>query len=500
MTARRNTLTSVKTAKPQPGSYIPPELEKEFEAQTYALLRERFLWFSGILAGLSILSLLLGIIFTFAGPSLLYMIFDVAPDETKRQLLPKIVVIALLLLGFALYATCFMVAKQRRVPRERFLHLTFALVVCDGLLQTFAMYLPGGFSLGIFGIGFTHFLACCFLPWTPKQAIQPLIPVLGVWAILKLTVGDAGFAAGLVQVSFALLVGVPGVLLCMIRHTRRAEMFERAYLYRRYRDVRRELYDARRIHEALFPKPIEDGPVRVVYRYEPMQQIGGDYFFAFQTRVNDADHLSVVLLDVTGHGILAALTVNRIYGELSRIFAERPDITPAEVLRTLNRYTHLTLAPHSVYVTALCARVDPTTNTLHYANGGHPPAYLKRSDGTVQELVSTTFLLGPCDDQDYDPGAIEVCMMPGDVLLAYTDGVIESRGLDGKLWGLAGIRNAMQTHRCVPGTWAQRIIDDVESHRLGPAEDDTLVVEIWRAVEVPHGAHSPNRERMVVSA
>jgi serine phosphatase RsbU (regulator of sigma subunit) len=469
-------------ASKAPPSHVPAELHAEFEAHTRALLRTRFLWFSGILTGLGVFLLVLWIIVEFAGPGLLYLLANVTPDSAKqREWWPMVLITIVSLLAIATYATCFFIAKKKPMPQERFLQLTYLLVVCDGLLHVVPNSLPRGETagLGIWGFAFTHFLACCFLPWTIRQALQPLLLVFGVWALLKLAVGEGGFGMRFTQIAWAPLLFLPALGVVWMMHARRAQTFERQFLYRRYRDVRRELYDARRIHEALFPQPITTGPVRVRYKYEPMQQIGGDYFFAFQSSHGTGGALSVVLLDVTGHGILAALTVNRIYGELSRIFAERPGVSPAEVLRTLNRYANLTLAPHSVYVTAMCARVDPASNTLLYANGGHPPAYLRRTDGSVEELVATTFLLGPCPDTEYDPGCLEVAMHPGDSLIAYTDGVIEARGHAGKQWGLAGIRHAVRD-RIDCGSWANSLIKQVEDHRIGPAEDDTLVVEVWR--------------------
>ncbi len=452
--------------------HVPSELHAEFEAQTHALLRSRFLWFAGILTGLGAFLMVLALIAQFAAPGILYAIAKVKPDaEQQRHWWPIVFTMVVSLLAVATYASCFFIAKTKALPKERFLQLTYLLVVCDGLLHVGAGHVPGGAGagLGIWGFAFTHFLACCFLPWTFRQAVQPVLLVFGVWALLKLFMGDGGLGVRFFQIAWAPLLFGPALALVYFMHTRRADAFERQFLYRRYRDVRRELYDARRIHEALFPAQISSGPFRVRYKYEPMQQIGGDYFFAFQSQGGSGGPaLSVVLLDVTGHGILAALTVNRIYGELSRIFAERPDVTPAEVLRTLNRYAHLTLAPHSVYVTAMCARVDPSRNTLLYANGGHPPSYLRRSDGTVEELVATTFLLGPCPDAEYDPGCLEVAMQPGDTLVAYTDGVIEARGHNGKQWGLAGIRHAMNgTVDC--GGWADSLIKQVEKHRFSRA-------------------------------
>src|SRR5207253_7984992 len=138
-------------------------------------------------------------------------------------------------------------------------------------------------------------------------------------------------------------------------------------------------------HEALFPAPIAHGPLRFEYRYQPMLQIGGDYLYSrFSPSTGGAaPAFNLLLMDVTGHGIAAALTVNRLYGEVERLFAEDPHAGPGEVLSALNRYVHLTLATHSVYVTALCLRIDQHSGTLEYASGGHPPAFLCAVNGTI---------------------------------------------------------------------------------------------------------------------
>jgi serine phosphatase RsbU (regulator of sigma subunit) len=360
---------------------------------------------------------------------------------------------------------------------EQFLRLTYLLVVVDGLLQVGLGHLPMGESMGIVGVFITHFLACCFLPWTPRQAIMPLIPVLLVWAVLHMTLSSSPMVLRTLGLIMGPLVGMPGVLLCMVRHSRRYELAERAFFYKRYRDVRRELVDARRIHEALFPREITQGPVQLSYRYEPMQQIGGDFLFAHQ---NGTGKLNVVLLDVTGHGILAALTVNRIWGELTRIMAERPDIKPGELLCLLNRYAHLTLAPHSVYLTALCMQIDPDRDELLYASGGHPPAFVVRADGSLEELFSTTFVLGACSGEDFEDGAAHVPFLPGDRLVAYTDGITETLASNGRLLGLEGLRAIMRDVALRRGPLADAVLGAADSRRVGARADDTLVVELRR--------------------
>lgn len=185
-------------------------------------------------------------------------------------------------------------------------------------------------------------------------------------------------------------------------------------------------------------------------------------------------------MDVTGHGIPAALTVNRLYGELKRIFAENPGASPGVVLRLLNSYVHLTLSSHAVFVTALCLRVDCRSDTLEYASGGHPPAFLRCSDGTIDRLDSTTFVLGVVLGEEFDPEQRTLKFGAGDCLIAYTDGAIEARGKSGRYLGVAGMQRIVAGSP-IDGDWPTTILRAVEQHRHGPSCDDTLVIELYRA-------------------
>lgn len=532
-----------------PTSAYTSDFRQAFEAETESLLRRRFLWFTGVVGGLRLFMWLvpLGVSLTAAwmgtrrGSGVL--------ESPVWWLGGPIAVLA--------YVLCSWLARRRRYSLERFLKLTYWVVVLDGLVYLATNYIDPALSLGLIGVMLTHALACGFLPWSPRQAVRPLIPLLGTSLLIgafavmfggtpsrgvtpppggpprvgfststapfELNVdpsapppvtplpaaepatfvgpptppapaaapkGEDGptFQGLIWRTLFSPLIGVPGVALCWLRQSRRFETYKLRFFQSRYGEVRRELIDARKIHEALFPAPMVDGPVRFTYVYEPMRQIGGDYLYACWTRSSAADGedratLSVVLMDVTGHGIPAALTVNRLHGELQRVFAEQPDIGPGEVLRLLNRYVHLTLATHSVYVTALCLRVDPARDVLEYASGGHPPAYLRAVDGTIDELSSTAFVLGACAHADFHPDAAVRRFGPGDALIAYTDGALEARGVDGKMIGIAGMRRLVASGRpdAAEG-WAPSILRAVERHRFGPPADDTLVVEVVRPI------------------
>ncbi|MGP1273655.1 MAG: PP2C family protein-serine/threonine phosphatase [Phycisphaerales bacterium] len=477
------------------------EFHAEFEAERARWLRKRALWYLGVSLSLTTLFLVIGVFAIVLG----------APRPTGLLLAYA----AGQAIGVAIYVWAFIHIRRRLMTRERTVHFIYWLIVGVALYTIFLnpaiqlsfassedlrafreaegsrlnsrglAVLVGG--QGVQTIFITHFFAALFIPWTPREAIRPLIPLMSVVGavLLGLAIFGAGWPAILLLVLMP-LVGVPGWLICAWRHGRFRDRFMYRTIKGRYADMKRELVDARRIHEALFPASSTDGAVRFTYCYEPMRQIGGDFLFR---RYGPSEHgpepmLSVAIIDVTGHGIPAALTVNRLHGELERLFAERPDTSPGELLDALNRYVHLTLAEHSVYVTAVCIKVDPNLppeRAMTYASGGHPPAFLRSVDGTIEELGSTAFVLGAVPTEAFDAGEQTVRFGSGDSLIAYTDGATEARDQQGRMLRIEGMLRLVAS----PSTWTDSkpcevILGQVDRHRFGPIADDTLIVEISR--------------------
>lgn len=487
------------------------DFRHEFEAETVNLLRGRFLIFNGVLGGVWAVTLIVALVrlvnaFGASPPVKSETVSSVtsaaaAASKLGWQAIASVVFTAV---AVVVFGVSFWTVRRGRISVKDTLKLTYLLVIVDGALRIVmdTMHVPGGF-FGLWGVLFAHMLASVCLPWSPRQAVYPIVTLILFDAVVYiaslLIMGDKTGTQAIVHFIFSPFVCVPGTTICWIRHSRRLETYKLRFLQRRYGEVRRELVDARRIHEALFPRPCLDGPLRFSYRYEPMRQIGGDYLYAcfsgpiaVQTPTNDmarGGRLNVVIMDVTGHGIPAALTVNRLHGELERVFAEQPDASPGDVLKLLNRYVHLTLASHSVYVTALCVRVDALQSMLEYASGGHPPAFLRAVDGTIHDLASTALVLGAAADVEFHPDPKKMTFGPGDVLVAYTDGAIEARDRAGKMLSIQGFQRWMASMQPDPKVgWPATLLTAVEQYRHGPPADDTLIVEIARPVS---GAGGP---------
>jgi serine phosphatase RsbU (regulator of sigma subunit) len=463
-----------------PNASYTAEFKYEFAAQMGSLLNRRFLWFSGIMGVLGILSL---------GPLLWLLLYTDSLDAYKTEgringdMLGSM---GIFVAWTALYVGAFLYAALKRPPMTRLVWLSVIIVSLDGLINIAMRVFDLPMASGLLGFLISFTIAASFLPWTVRQALIVAGTVMGVNAICRLTPieGSLSWNQFFIVLVSSLFI-LPGFFISWYRASSRLRDSQFHFLQRRYGEVRRELTDARRIHEAMFPAPVTTGEVRFTYRYQPMRQIGGDYLHinACKSKAGEDEAMSVVVLDVTGHGIPAALTVNRLYGELARLYAEDPEIEPGHVLALLNRYVRLTMATHSVFVTGLAVKIDPSHDEMLYANAGHPPAFHIRADGLIDQLDSTTFLLGAVDDETFDSEMHTVRFAPGDRFVAYTDGATEARCSKGKMLGIQGMQGILSSVTAQSeGGWPATVLSAVDHHRGGPPDDDTLVIEIYRPV------------------
>lgn len=474
------------------------EFQHEFRVQTTTLLSRRFRWFTGIMGGLGVIStaLILLVVITQMG--------DTAPEISGEPINGKMFAsLAAFVMWTMLYVGGFIYAWVKKYNVSKLVEMSLGLVIIDGLINIGMRVLDLPFASGWLGFIISFTIATCFLPWTVRQSLTVAGTVFGINALTRLTPIDGAFNLNnFFAVVFSTLFALPGIFITWYRTSSRLRESQFYFLQRRYGEVRQELTDARRIHEAMFPAPMTTGEVRFTYRYQPMRQIGGDYLHINTCPNEDgsAETLSVVVLDVTGHGIPAALTVNRLFGELARLYAEDPFIEPGEVLALLNRYVRLTMASHSVFVTGLVVKIDPSTHKMVYANAGHPPAFHLRADGSIDQIDSTTFLLGAVDDETFDPSTQTREFRPGDRVIAYTDGATEARNREGKMLGIVGMQGILaSTSAQAEGAWPATLLSHVDDHRKGPPDDDTLVIEIYRPLSTskPRPAKSRAKEHTV---
>ncbi len=334
----------------------------------------------------------------------------------------------------------------------------------------------GNIGIGVppvLGTLLIHFIAAMLIPWSPREAIKPILPFVIIYStasILAFITRDSDIKT--VGVMLAVTIGavLPGVGIPWIRQSLFRERFMNRTVRDRYAELSSELSTARRIHDRLFPLPITDGPVRIEFAYEPMRQIGGDILYARRT---SRGTVNLVVIDVTGHGIAAALAVNRLHAELNRLYGLDPDASPSDIIAALNSYVCLTMAADRFFATALSVQLDAGAGTLRWANAGHPPLFLWNKDGTCQTLDSTVIMLGVMEGSDFEPDEQRSAWSPGDVLYAYSDGAIEASAESGRMLAVAGLRDLTSARPS-----AAALLASVRTFRSGPAQDDMLLVRV----------------------
>ncbi len=462
----------------------PLPIASAFEEEIERLLRLRFTWLVSLWLGLIAMQHALG--------AAIYWCMSLVGTSVPMPLaaLSDPVLLAVEVLRLLTLLAALLLVRTRLSSRMAVLRLAYWVLILTGLCsiggaigQEIRLLNTGAMSAGAMAwviviVAMSHFAACALLPWTPSQGIKPLLVLYPAWIITALLVERLTVLHFLTGALLAPSIIALGLLLCWWRISRLRNQVEINQLRRQFTLSRRDLVDARKIHERRFPAPIETGPIRLAYSYEPMRQVGGDFLF---THMPEPDSLSVVLIDVTGHGIPAALTVNRVDGEVQRLYAERPDASPEHVVSLLNRYFHLVMARHSIFATAFICRIRPG-GEMEWVSAGHPPAFIRRNDGSVTALESTAFLLGAVPEEVFDAGMKSTALGVGEVVILYTDGAIEAVDERGRAFGIRGVEQVVRRwSRDVPLDLAHFLPHALGQSRCGATQDDVLITTVTRA-------------------
>jgi PAS domain-containing protein len=222
--------------------------------------------------------------------------------------------------------------------------------------------------------------------------------------------------------------GMPAAVRCVCQDITRWRLGERALKASRVQLERRliaaERHQAIEMQRSILPLP--DGIVtkpglRAAVRYLPAghsARVGGDWY---ETTAIDGEGVFLAIGDVSGHGLTAAAAMARLRNGLSGLaFSGAP---PDRLLGWLNRLTlHW---PTSLTATVLAGRYDPDTRTLTWAQAGHLPPLLIRDGKAITLDPPEGILLGAMEIPEF---AVETTSLePDDLLLLYTDGLIERR-------------------------------------------------------------------------
>lgn len=240
--------------------------------------------------------------------------------------------------------------------------------------------------------------------------------------------------------------------------------------------VDHELGLAREIQLSLLPdRPPNTPELDMTAVNVPSSEVGGDYYDYLRL---DERRLAVILADVSGHGLSAALlTASMRIG--FRILA-RQDADPAAIARRLSAVLYES-TPANQYVAAVIVVLDLVTGTLRYTNAGHVPPLMFQG-GDFHRLVGGGVPLGLFAESAY--ASHEASLSPGALLALYTDGITEAEDAQGDQFGIEGMERVLATHRSAdPRQILNQVRLAVRRHRGrrgGHQDDITLVVARWK--------------------
>jgi sigma-B regulation protein RsbU (phosphoserine phosphatase) len=210
---------------------------------------------------------------------------------------------------------------------------------------------------------------------------------------------------------------------------------------RRLLSIQNELDIARKIQTSILPS---DSPeienLQIAAAYRPMTDVAGDFY---EFMPIDQHRVGVLVADVSGHGVPAALIAAMIKAAMQSLAACA--CAPQEVLRGLNRI--LSGQSHDQFVTAAYLFIDTQNHKALYSAAGHPPLLLSRA-GRLQRIESNGMVLGLMPESDYP--VCELTINAGDRFALYTDGVIEPENANGDSFGAYKLEQVVLKHQSLP--------------------------------------------------
>jgi PAS domain S-box-containing protein len=239
----------------------------------------------------------------------------------------------------------------------------------------------------------------------------------------------------------------------------------------RQSEIEEELALAARVQQSLAPASLVWGRVAVEAYYSPVRTVGGDFGLVLP---HSDELLSLLVCDVSGHGIGSALLANRIYAETLHELERNSG--PGGLLRRLHTFVRDQIGLEGFYFTAAAARLVQRGRHMTFASAGHPPTMLV-SDGGVRLLESRSAILGCVVDAAPSECVEEIDLTPGDRLVLYTDGFVEVFNDRDEMLGVEGLEDLVRksAQKALP-EMKQAILDGVAEWRQGPLTDDMSLV------------------------
>ncbi len=256
--------------------------------------------------------------------------------------------------------------------------------------------------------------------------------------------------------------------------------------------MKRDLEIAREIQQWLVPTvPPQIPGVDIFFSTRPANTVAGDYYDAVLRPADnaggsgaaeaspDASRLLVVVADVAGKSVPAALLMATFQASLRALAALPTSL--GDLVAGLNRYA----CEHSLngrrYTTAVLVEFHSATRALTYINAGHNAPVLRRASGRFERLEAGGLPFGIDQNVSYDSGSLT--LTPGDLLIVFTDGVIEAVNQEGQEFGEHRLLDLLKGS---PADGARATLDKlmaaVDSFAQGTRQHDDITCLVLRAL------------------
>jgi serine phosphatase RsbU (regulator of sigma subunit) len=238
--------------------------------------------------------------------------------------------------------------------------------------------------------------------------------------------------------------------------------------------LHQELSLARKLQENILPQqlPRVKG-ISFVAQYLPAMEIGGDFYDVMPLANN---RLAILLADVTGHGIQAALSTTLL--KLAFRNFQNRNVGPANILAGMNEVLHKIL-PEKTFVAALVLSVDIETAHCTIVNGGIPyPLVLNRINKKVYRIPANGLVIGAVSQKNYKPGIpVDLVLERGDYLFLFTDGLIEIENENQEQFDTCFLNQIILQHADSP-------LDELVNHLVNAARKYSQPQHNWDDVTI----------------
>jgi len=247
--------------------------------------------------------------------------------------------------------------------------------------------------------------------------------------------------------------------------------------------MKRDLEIAREIQHWLVPeKPPAIPGAEIAFATRPANTVAGDYYDVLRHPANDQERWLIVVADVAGKSIPAALLMATFQASLHTLLTAMPGLS--DLVTGINRYACDHSQDGRRFTTALFAEYEPLSRKLTYINAGHNAAILRRANGSFEHLSSTGLPLGiptPAGVSSYAETALQLAS--GDTLVIFTDGLVEAVNAQGLEYGeerlLAALRFPVTE---TPPLLLERLLADVGRFVGETHQQDDITCLVFRCL------------------